>query len=71
MRKNNKFKKIIEVIIENNNIWQHLQPLNVEGKIACLFLQKKIFNIISGYIFICYLKNFVNYNYCNLRKKNA
>ena len=34
MRKNNKFKKIIEVLIENNNIWQHLQPLNVEGEIA-------------------------------------
>jgi len=34
MRKNNKFKKIIEVIVENNNISQHLQPLNVEGEIG-------------------------------------
>jgi len=34
MKKNNKLKKMIEVLNENNNIWQHLQPLNVEGEIG-------------------------------------
>ena len=46
MKKNNKFKKMVEILNENNNIWQHLQPLNVEDEIGKLFLQKTIFNVI-------------------------